>query len=85
MKMLRKSILEEIIDFLKTMNEKDLIHLRAFMMQEFGLHRMELKEEESSAIAEPGGEGLPRNKLPKRKLLRKSEHSKGLSKQLEED
>ncbi len=79
----RDSILDEIVDFLKTMNEKDLNHLRAIMMQEFGLHLVELKEEESAALAGSEQEQLPKSKLPKRKLLRKSEHSKGLGKQLE--
>ena len=81
--MSRKTILEEIVDFLKTMEEKDLVHLRAIMMQEFRLHDMELKEEEASPLPDQGGEKLPKKKLPKRKLLRKSEHSKGLSSQLE--
>ena len=78
--MSREAILEEIIDFLKTMDEKDLNHLRAIVMQEFGLHRMELKEEESVSLPDFKDEKPPKTKLPKRKLFRKSEHTKGLNK-----
>ncbi|MFQ5997823.1 MAG: hypothetical protein ACE5KO_00795 [Candidatus Bathyarchaeia archaeon] len=73
--MTKDSIIHEINRILYSMNEKELLHVRAIIRQEFKLHEMEEQTLEEPHLDE---EPSSPDKVKSRRTKRKSEHTKGL-------